>query len=139
MSTATTGGGAFGSATDGWKPTVSPISSSTSVVSLALPASLNRRNNDGHYEPTNVAWADMKTQCRNKSNNRLLTFQGRTMTLVEWAEEVGIKRVTLSRRVNNGYSDEQALTTPVAKRKPYEEWKYDPSKPRGPRPKSLDA
>jgi hypothetical protein len=79
---------------------------------------LDRRDNEGHYEPGNVRWATKTEQARNTSWNRQLTWQGRTQCLTEWAEELGIKRNTLTERLRNGWSVEETLTTPLGRRRP---------------------
>lgn len=56
---------------------------------------LDRRNNDGPYCLENCRWATHKEQNRNYSRNRLVTHEGKTKCLVEWAEELGINRATL--------------------------------------------
>ncbi len=100
-------------------------------------ATLDRVDNDGHYSRENFRWADRKTQMRNTRGNRLLTFQGRTMTLVEWAERLGIKAVTLGQRLLRGWSVEKALTRPVERRKPYSQWRprEKPRRPPAPKPR----
>lgn len=76
--------------------------------------SLDRKNNAGDYTPENTRWATGSQQGRNKRNNRYLTYQGRTLLLLEWAERVGIKRATLMSRLDlYGWSVARALTTPV--------------------------
>lgn len=56
------------------------------------------------------------TQNNNRRNNRLLEFQGRTMTLAQWAREIGIEETTLwGRIVRRGLSIQEALTKPVQK------------------------
>src|SRR4051794_28951451 len=67
-------------------------------------------DNDGDYQPANVRWSDQKTQMRNTRSNRVLTHGGRSLPLVVWAEELGIKDVTLSQRLFKGWSVERALT-----------------------------
>ena len=74
---------------------------------------IERKNNDGPYEPGNCAWVTRTAQGRNKRNNVLLTFEGRTQAMSAWAEERGIPYTTLRRRVSIlGWSHERALTEP---------------------------
>lgn len=73
---------------------------------------IDRIDNNGNYEPNNCRWVDMATQCRNKSSNHFLTYNGKTQTLKDWAGEIGIYRQTLERRLKRGWSVEKALTTP---------------------------
>jgi hypothetical protein len=53
---------------------------------------------------------------RTKKPRRLLTFQGETMTVSEWARRVGMHPLTLFARLGAGWSVEEALTTPVRER-----------------------
>lgn len=72
------------------------------------------------YEPGNCRWATRKEQARNRpERNVRLTCQGRTMLMVEWAEETGIPLGTLHARLKRGWPEERAILTPVrrAKRK----------------------
>lgn len=81
----------------------------------ARPAgyTLDRRNNNGNYEPNNCHWIPQEDQHANKRTNITLTHQGRTQTISKWADELGINRVTLQLRVKRGWSTEDCLTLPA--------------------------
>lgn len=74
--------------------------------------SLDRIDNDKGYEPGNVRWATQTEQLRNSRQAVQVTFNGRTMCVVEWANEIGIERSALLRRLQK-WGVEKALTTPV--------------------------
>ncbi len=77
-------------------------------------ATLERKENSKGYEPGNVIWATNKVQCRNKRDNRLITFNNKTQCISAWAEDVGISRSTLKHRLGRlGWSTKRALTTAV--------------------------
>lgn len=74
---------------------------------------VERKNNSKGYCPGNCVWASRKTQCRNKRNNLLITYRGRTQCLSAWAEEVGLHQGCLYYRiVTAGWTIERAITTP---------------------------
>lgn len=70
---------------------------------------IDRIDNDGPYSPDNCRWVDRKTQCRNKSTNTLVTWNGRTQTISAWCEETGAEERTVSNRLKRGYSPERAF------------------------------
>jgi len=79
---------------------------------------LDRKNNDRGYCKSNCRWATKKQQMRNKRNNRLLTYKGKTQCMTDWASQYGMNKNTLrSRIVEMNWSIEKALTSPVRKRK----------------------
>lgn len=65
----------------------------------------------------NVRWLTPAEQNRNKKNNRLFTLNGETMCLEDWAKRIGISPGGLHRRKEEGWSDEEALTTPKGMRR----------------------
>lgn len=71
--------------------------------------SLDRKDNDRGYEPGNVRWATRLEQASNQSTLRLLTYKGRTLSLSEWAREVGIGKERLHERLKRGWPLEDAL------------------------------
>jgi hypothetical protein len=75
--------------------------------------SLERIDNDGSYCKENCVWAKATRQARNKRNNRLLSFNGKTQSLAEWSEELAIPYFTLHARLRRGWSVEQTLSTEV--------------------------
>lgn len=74
--------------------------------------SLDRIDNNGGYSPENCRWTDMKTQQRNKRNAHLITYQGETKSLAEWAEHIGVPRGNLHNRIFRGWSIHRAFTQP---------------------------
>lgn len=75
--------------------------------------SIERKNNDGDYEPGNCIWATRTEQCRNKRNNRWITYKGERLTLSEWAKKAGMRRTTLRMRLDvYKWSFAKAITPP---------------------------
>jgi hypothetical protein len=78
--------------------------------------SIERKDNNGNYEPGNVRWASNGDQSRNKRGNRWLTFQGKTLVITDWAKKLKISAPTIKRRLRQGWSLRRTLTTPATMR-----------------------
>jgi len=75
--------------------------------------SIERGNNEGHYEAGNVKWATTYEQLRNQRSNIWIEFNGKSMVLADWSRELGISKPTLSARYKLFGSDPDKLFSPV--------------------------
>lgn len=73
---------------------------------------LDRINSNGNYEPKNCIWVDIKTQAINRNTTHFITYQGETHSITDWANILGIKKNTLSKRINKYKMDLDKAMTP---------------------------
>lgn len=79
---------------------------------------LERRDNNGHYEPENCYWATRKEQSNNKCNTKRMIYRGETITLAQWTERTGLSYSCFYRRTRTlGWNEEKTLNTPRLREK----------------------
>jgi len=75
--------------------------------------SIERRENDGNYCPENCSWELPIVQANNTMNNRFISHDSITLTMSQWSRKIGMNYGTLKWRLQQGWSDQDAITTPV--------------------------
>lgn len=75
--------------------------------------SIERINNNGHYEPGNCRWATNTDQVRNRRVTIIITYRGVAKPLAVWADIFGISYKSISRRIGQGWPVDRALETPL--------------------------
>lgn len=71
---------------------------------------IDRKNNNGHYEPSNCHWTTCRQNNNNRRSNKKFTYNGQTKTYAQWCRVFNITQQQFyDRRVRRGQSIKQAL------------------------------
>ena len=81
-----------------------------------VKTTLERVDNNGNYHPKNCIWASRIVQGSNMRSCRLLTHNGKTLTVAAWARELRVSRWMLYTRLRSGWPVDRILTSPGGKR-----------------------
>ena len=88
----------------------------------AAGLTIDRIDVEGHYCPENCRWTDMLGQAENKRPSKvprhavLVTHEGSTLTMSEWARRSGIGYTTLMKRHGSGLTG-ASLFAPITAHK----------------------
>lgn len=72
--------------------------------------SLDRKDNSKGYSKENCHWVTMKEQNNNRRGNLLISFNGETKTMSQWADFLGVKLGTFHYRYHH-WEFKKAMTT----------------------------
>jgi len=71
---------------------------------------IERIDVNANYSKENCRWATAQEQAKNKTNTRLISYNGLTLTTQEWAKKIGISFSCLRVRLHRNWPIEKALS-----------------------------
>lgn len=77
---------------------------------------VDRIDNAKGYQRGNCRWVERSEQNRNKTTTVLLTFNGETKCVADWARHLGTTPSAISSRLKSGWTVEKTLSTEFKKR-----------------------
>lgn len=78
---------------------------------------IERKNVDEGYSPSNCIWTTLKEQANNMRTNHIITIDGISKTASQWADAVGIDKKVVYGRISKGWSEYDAVMTPKGEKR----------------------
>ena len=94
---------------DEWKDNFQAFYDWSMANGSADDLTIDRKDVNGNYEPSNCKWSNMKEQANNRRNNIKITYDGKTKTLAEWANHLDIPYSRIEKRYISGMPIEKVL------------------------------
>lgn len=71
---------------------------------------LDRINVNGDYCPENCKWSTHEEQANNRRNSLLITYEGKTQSISQWARELNLREGLIRERYHYGYAPEKMFS-----------------------------